>query len=73
MKLKAMLVLYYLGLYANLDEAAGDGEQVTDDEQDEPAVNELHPVCPAHTVIQPVSEELDILLSETHRETGQTN
>lgn len=54
----------YLGLYPNLDEAADDGEQVADDQQDVPAVNELHPVRPADTAAKFVTEKLHIFLIE---------
>lgn len=51
-----------LGLNANLDEAANNGEHIANDEQEVPAVDELHPVSPAHTAPQPLSEELHTLL-----------
>ncbi len=53
---------YYLGLYPDFDEAADDGEHVADDEQNIPAVDELHSVSPAHTAAQFVFEKLHILL-----------
>ncbi len=53
---------YYLGLDPNFDEAADDGEQVADNEQDVPAVDELHSVSPAHTASQLVFEKLNVLL-----------
>lgn len=52
----------YLGLDPNLDEATEDGEGVADDEQNIPAVNELHSVSPAHTAAKFVFEKLHILL-----------
>lgn len=54
----------YLGLYPNFDEAADDGERVTDDEQNIPAVDELHPVSPAHAAAQFVFEKLHVLLGK---------
>lgn len=59
--------LYYLGFNPNLDEAADDGEYVTDHEQKIPAVNELHSVSPAHTAAKSVFEELHILLNREMR------
>lgn len=55
---------YYLRLNPNFDEAADDGEHVADDEQDIPAVDELHPVAPAHGAAKLVFEKLHILLLE---------
>ena len=52
----------YLGLDADLDEAADDGEGVADDEEEVPAVDELHPVSKAHPADQSVFEELHVLL-----------
>lgn len=52
----------YLGLDPNFDEAAYNGEHVADDEQDIPAVDELHPVSPAHTAAKFVFEKLHVLL-----------
>lgn len=53
---------HYLGLDPNLDEAADDGEHVADDEQNIPAVDELHSVSPAHTAPEFVFEKLHVLL-----------
>ena len=47
---------------AYLDEAAYDGEKVADDEEDVPAVDELHAVGPAHLAAQIVLEERHKLL-----------
>lgn len=52
----------YLGLDPNFDEAAYNGEHVADDEQEIPAVDELHPVSPAHTAAKFVFEKLHVLL-----------
>lgn len=51
-----------LSVDADLHEAAGDGEQVADDEEDVPAVDELHPVGPAHAAAEVDFEEEDELL-----------
>lgn len=59
--------LCYLGLNPDFDEAADDGEHVAHDEQNIPAVDELHPVSPAHTATQFVFEVLHVLLG---KETG---
>lgn len=37
-----------LQLNADLDEAPNNGEYIADDKQDVPAINEFHPVSPAH-------------------------
>lgn len=47
-KLKLILDLC---LDADFDETASDCEDVTDDEEDIPAVNKLKPVSPAHFTI----------------------
>lgn len=54
----------YLGLNTDLYEGAGDGEQVTDDEQDIPAIEEFHPVAPTHCVLQFVFKVLYKLLEK---------
>lgn len=53
---------YYLRLDPNFDEAADDGEHVADDEQNIPAIDELHSVSPAHTAAKFVFEKLHVLL-----------
>lgn len=50
----------YLGLNANLDDTSGDGEDVADNEEDVPAIDELQTVAPAHFAIQ-------VLLKEPHK------
>lgn len=44
-------LIFDLCLDANFDETASDCEDVTDDEEDIPAVNKLKPVSPAHFTI----------------------
>jgi len=53
---------HYLGLDPNFDEAADDGEHVADDEQDVPAVDELHSVAPAHAAAEAALKETHVLL-----------
>lgn len=55
----------HLVLNADFDEAASDGEDVADDEEDIPAVDELHAVGPAHFTAQGLPEEVHILLTNT--------
>lgn len=62
----------YLGLNSYFDEAADDGEDVADNEQNIPAVNELHSVSPAHTTIKSVFEKLSIFLCEEIRDLDWT-
>lgn len=64
-------VTAHLGLDAHFDDAAGDGEDVADDEEDVPPVDELHPVRPAHLSIQGLPEELHELLMHTRRQHGE--
>lgn len=52
----------YLGLDADFDEAADDGEGVADNKQNVPAVDELYSVSPAHAAAKSVFEELHVLL-----------
>lgn len=49
---KVSFFITYLRLDADLYEGSDDGEEIADDEQDVPAVNELHPVAPTHRPIQ---------------------
>lgn len=58
------LHITYLGLNADLYEGAGNGEQITDDEQDVPAIDELHPVPPTHWAFQFVFKVLYKLLDK---------
>lgn len=51
-----------LCLDADFDETASDSKDVTDDEEDIPAVNKLKPVSPAHFTIQRCLKELHKLL-----------
>lgn len=54
---------------SNFDDAASDGEDVTDDEEDVPAVDELQPVGPGHFTVQGLTEEVHVLLKK-HAATG---
>ena len=38
----------YLRLNADFNDTASDSEHVAYDEEDEPAINELQTICPAH-------------------------
>lgn len=49
---------YILCLDADFDETASDSKDITDDEEDIPAVNKLKPVSPAHFTIQRCLKEL---------------
>lgn len=55
----------HLGLNANFDDAARDREDVTDDQEDVPAIDELQAVGPAHFTTQDVLEVLHVLLTST--------
>lgn len=57
-----LLELYYLWLNPNFNEAADDGEHVANDEQNIPAIDELHSVSPGYTAAKFVFEKLHILL-----------
>lgn len=63
----------YLGLNPNLDEATDDGEGVADDEQNIPAVDELHSVSPAHTAAKLVVEKLHVLLVREEEDAVQSH
>lgn len=56
-----------LRLDADFDDAAGDGEDVADDEEDEPAVNELQAVGPGHRAVQVLLKVAHILLRSRSR------
>lgn len=60
----------HLGFNADFDDSASDGEEVADDKKDVPAVNELHPVGPAHLTVQGLLEELYKLLKNTEAKRG---
>lgn len=55
-------------LNADFDKTARDGEDVADDEEDIPAVDELHAVGPAHFTAQNLPEVVHILLTNTQRQ-----
>ena len=57
----------HLRLNADFDDTAGDGEDITDDKEDIPAINELQPVCPAHFTMQCFFKKLHKLLENTKR------
>lgn len=52
----------YLWLNPNFNEAANDGEHVANDEQNIPAIDELHSVSPGYTAAKFAFEKLHILL-----------
>lgn len=59
-----------LWLDADLDDAACDGEDVADDEEDKPAVDKLKPVRPAHFTIQSLPEVAhELLQNKSNRKT----
>lgn len=67
-KMKLILDLW---LNADLNDAACDGEDVADDEEDKPAVNKLKPVRPAHFTIQSLLEVAHKLLqNQSNRQNG---
>lgn len=53
---------HVLRFNADFDETPSNGEDIADDKEDVPAVDELQPVCPAHFTIQSFLEELHKLL-----------
>lgn len=57
----------HLWLNADLDEGTSYSEHVADDEEDEPAVNELHSVSPRHSAIHGVLKEMHKLLQHRTR------
>lgn len=66
----------HLGFDANFDDAARDCEDVADDQEDVPAIDELQAVGPAHFTAQDVPEVLHVLLTSTQsqlREEGRTH
>lgn len=54
----------HLWFNANFDDAASYGEDVTDDEEDVPAINKLEPVGPGHFSVQVLLEEVHVLLKK---------
>lgn len=66
----------HLGFNANFDDAARDCEDVADDQEDVPAIDELQAVGPEHFTAQDVPEVLHVLLTSTQsqlREEGRTH
>lgn len=49
---------HYLGLNADLHDGSQHGEDIADDQQDVPTVEELHPVRQAHALLVAALEEL---------------
>lgn len=60
----------HLWLNADFDDTANDGENVADDEEDIPAVNELQPVTPAHFAVQSLLKEVHKLLAHRDNKRG---
>lgn len=61
---KSLFEETHLWFNTNFDDAASYGEDVTDDEEDVPAVNELQPVGPGHFSVQGLLEEVHVLLKK---------
>lgn len=55
----------HLRLDADFHDTASDGEDITDDKEDVPAVDELHAVCPAHLTVQSLLKVQHKLLEYT--------
>lgn len=60
----------HLRFDAYFDDAADDGEDVADDEEDIPAVNKFQTICHVHFAIESLLEELHELLKHIQRRKG---
>lgn len=56
----------YLELDGDFEHWASDGEDIADDDEDVPAVNEFHPIRPTHLLPIMLQKESGVLLEITH-------